>query len=206
METAQDLLKLADSLSSHQRAHVSLSRAQLRSFAAWYDAKNGAHSAPLSAYRPEYCQKIIDFFAEQCREPFRTVRKPLPRGKWKEVTLPNHPPFLVDFAQSIGVLISTLQQWQDSQPAFARAMEHARELRAKMLVANGLAGVYNPHSWIFAAKNLAGMTDRTDVTSKDQPMFQVHLQTFQHPAGAVIDAGQHEPLALPQGEEHASPR
>lgn len=95
--------------------------------------------------------------------------------------VPNLPPYLVDYAMEIGVNVRTLQDWAAAHPAFNLALEHARELRTSMLVNNGLTGLYNPNSWIFAAKNLSGMTDRTDITSKGESVFNVKLSRFDKP-------------------------
>lgn len=72
-------------------------------------------------------------------------------------------------------------KWSEVHQAFNDALMHAKEIRTKMLVTNGLLGHYNANSWIFAAKNLSGMTDKTDINAMHDITFNVKLQRFGNP-------------------------
>jgi len=77
--------------------------------------------------------------------------------------------------------VDSLSDWARAHPDFNRALTHAKEIRTKMLVNNGLTGLYDPHSWIFTAKNLSGMSDKTEVRQETEVSFKVKLQRFDNP-------------------------
>lgn len=193
-EFGQKLLKMAEKMKPKTRMKIDMSKTQATKFAIWYIEQQGG-TGIATEYKPEYCVDIINYFREKCDKPFQEVKQ-IAKDKWGNVLVnkktgeptyyttlvPNTPPYLVEYAAKVGVWVDTLADWAVKHPDFDRAMQHAKELRTTMLVNNGLVGLYNPQSWIFAAKNLSGMSDRTDITSKDQQVFNVSVTPFQKPA------------------------
>ena len=114
-------------------------------------------------YKPEYCQEIITFFDI---EPYETTTEKFfyKNGdeKEKEVRVPAQLPFFSAFARKIGVCHDTLCEWCKVHPDFSEAYKRAKELQKEMLINNGLMGLYNATAYIFTAKNIAGMRDKTE--------------------------------------------
>ncbi|MGE0132076.1 MAG: hypothetical protein AB7U82_28675 [Blastocatellales bacterium] len=123
-----------------------------------------------SKYKPEYCQKLIEFFDI---EPYED--KPLEHyGKDGEVKwidykrMANKLPTLRGFAKHIEVDISTVYNWISEKHAsfqqeFLDAFTQAKELQKWFLIENGLNGCYNPMFAIFTAKNITDMRDLNNV-------------------------------------------
>lgn len=102
-------------------------------------------------YKPEYCKKIVEYFS--CELTKIVGNK----------VLPNDLPTLSGFAFSIGVNQDTLHEWTSVHPEFSEAFNIAKQKQKDFLVANGLAGLYPPASFIFVAKNITDMRDKTEV-------------------------------------------
>lgn len=172
---------------------VKMTTAQLQKFNVWLADEKAKKAGALSTYKPEYCAGVIQFFKKICDVPYNVVEQIVKKKDGTPIMnrageplidktlVPNTPPYLVDYAMEVGVRVTTLQDWAIAHPDFNDALMHAKELRTKMLVNNGMIGLYNPNSWIFAAKNLSNMTDRTDITSKGDQVFNVKLQSFDKP-------------------------
>lgn len=116
-------------------------------------------------YKPEYCQKLIEFFDV---EPYED--KPLEHyGKDGEVKwtdykrMANRLPTLRNFAKEIGVSFDTVYEWVKQHPAFSDAFTQAKDLQKWFLIENGLNGCYNPAFAIFTAKNITDMRDLSNV-------------------------------------------
>ncbi len=117
-----------------------------------------------SSYKPEYCQKIIDFFnIEPNREITETIT--YANGAEKECyrLVANNLPFISAFARKIGVCHDTLLEWTKVHPKFSLAYKGAKALQKEMLIANGLQGLYPAAAYCFTAKNIAGMRDKQEI-------------------------------------------
>jgi len=124
-----------------------------------------------TAYRPKYCQELIDFFD---REPYREVETPhydkSGNGNvvWTETkTVPNRYPTIRDFAHKIEVGVSTVYDWLEPkhnsyQLKFSEAFTQAQVLRKDFLIHNGLLGLHNPAYAKFVAVNCTDMRDKVD--------------------------------------------
>src|SRR5690349_11818379 len=116
-----------------------------------------------SKYKPEYCEELEKFFDI---EPYREVVDiyTYKDGTTKETVklLPNDMPFIRDFAKKIGVNKDTLYEWAKKHSEFSVALKEVKDLQEKLLVVNGLNGVYNSTFAIFAAKNMIGWRDRNE--------------------------------------------
>lgn len=132
-------------------------------------------------YRPEYAQKMIDFFNI---EP-SWVSKIITTGKndyckEEEKLMPSNLPTLEKFASDIDVNTDTLVEWASIKksngslkyPKFSAAYSRCKQLQKNILVENGLNGLYQSNFAIFVAKNFTDMKDKTeqDVTSGGKPI------------------------------------
>ena len=103
-------------------------------------------------YKPEYCQAIIRFFSVK---HFKVVRK-------KQIA--NPIPYLKDFAWRIcKVDYVTVNGWSKDYPEFGYAYTIAKSLQETMFVSNSLKGLYDSRFAIFAAKNMFGWVDKTEI-------------------------------------------
>lgn len=131
---------------------------------------NGKHPGgrpPL--YNPKYCQDMIDYFSE---DPHREVEvHSYYKGEISKTDIKliaNRLPAFHKFAALIKVHHGTLLDWCKVYPEFAEAYTRCKELQKYFLIENGLNGTYESAPFIFVAKNLTDMKDRTetDVTAK----------------------------------------
>ena len=187
----------ATKIATKKTVLVKMTTSQLDKFNLWL--KEHQKPGPNTEYKTEYCKGVIDFFKKKCDKPYNVVEQIVKKKDGSpvynkageplidNVLVPNTPPYLVEYAAEIGVMVQTVLKWAELHPAFNEALTHAREMRTTMLVNNGLIGLYNPQSWIFASKNLSGMTDRTDITSQGEQVFNVKLQRFDKPGDEEND-------------------
>lgn len=115
-------------------------------------------------YKRSYCGEIIAFFrAEKNRREVKTiVTGKNEYEKTEYETVPNDLPTFAKFARKIGVNGDTLVSWAKKNKEFTAAYNMAKELQKEFLVDNGLAGLYPPASFIFTAKNVTDMRDKTE--------------------------------------------
>jgi hypothetical protein len=120
-------------------------------------------------YRPEYCQKLIEFFSTPLfTEKERTYTTKNGTVKTETYQVPNRLPMFEVFAHEVAnVSRVTLWRWTDAYPEFAEAWERAQELQKNFLIQNGISGLYNPVFTQFVAKNITDMKDRQEVTGAD---------------------------------------
>lgn len=117
------------------------------------DTKSKKHAGGRpTKYKPEYCQGIIAYFDIK---PYKNET-----GKGKKVA--NDLRFLSQFARSVGVCHETLHEWCKIYPEFSAAYKKAKDMQREHLITCGLLGFYNPAAFIFTAKNIAGMRDKTE--------------------------------------------
>jgi len=103
-------------------------------------------------YRPEYCQKIIEYFSV----------KPYERDH-NDNPIANDMPTKAGFAIELGVDRDTLKEWAKTYPEFSAAYKRCEEFQELFLVTNGMKGIVNPAFSMFVAKNLLKWSDRTEV-------------------------------------------
>ncbi len=127
--------------------------------------KAGKLSADLSAYKPEYCQSLIDFFD---RPPTREVLDTwyhsdgsVKRESMREV--PNSPPHLGQWAIQNGFYPSVPYEWARRHSDFNHALTCARSLRKHLVIDNALKGLYNPIFSKLAAANWFNWSEKQDV-------------------------------------------
>jgi len=110
-------------------------------------------------YKPEYCQKITQYFDIK------------PYVKKDKTLKANDLRFLSKFARSIHVTHDTLLEWTKVYPEFSEAFKKAKALQMEHLVTNGLRGLFNTTFAIFAAKNMIGWRDSRDLEITGEVKF-----------------------------------
>ena len=125
-------------------------------------------------YKGSYCKEIVQFFAipksERVVKSVITGKNDYERTDYE--SKPNELPTFAKFARKIGVNGDTIVAWTKKHKKFSAAYNMAKELQKEFLVDNGLAGLYPPASFIFTAKNVTDMKDKTetDITSGGKPI------------------------------------
>lgn len=108
-----------------------------------------------SDYKPEYDQKIIDYFYE-------------------ELKAGGYPTFNM-FAHNIGVHVDTLHEWKKTHVSFSESYKKAKGLQEHLLQENGLTNKFNPTITIFCLKNNHGWKDKVEVSGdKENPVAVEH--------------------------------
>ena len=138
-------------------------------------------------YKEEYCQKLIKFFniAPHFETPCITTLK---NGTTKEEIkfIPSDLPLLSTFAVSIGVCRDTVYEWANGKdkdgklrhPEFSDALKVAKDCQRRILITNGLKGLYNNTFAIFTAKNLIAWRDKTEVDQKVDGAIKVKIMDY----------------------------
>lgn len=92
----------------------------------------------------------------------------------KKQKVANKMPTLFNFSQTIGVNYRTVWRWAHEKDAktqelihleFSHAYNAAKELQKDFLISLGLSGSAPPASFIFVAKNVTDMRDKTEVAN-----------------------------------------
>lgn len=116
-----------------------------------------------TAYGPEVCDRLLTYFS---RDPWVESERTITRKDGSTVTetvrLPAELPTLAGFACEVGVHRDTLNEWQRQHPEFSDAVKRAKEEQERILVANGLCGLYEGPFAIFTAKNVIGWRDKVE--------------------------------------------
>ena len=126
--------------------------------------------AGKTKYKPEYCQKLIDFFDVEPYED-RELKHFGKDGELKWVDykrMANKLPTLRNFAKEIGFNFTTVYKWRKDFKEFSNAFTQAKELQKWFLIENGLNGCYNPAFAIFTAKNITDMKDTQKIETNTE--------------------------------------
>lgn len=123
-------------------------------------------------YKPEYCDKLIEFFDIEPWEEREIPHYKTVGGEkqlvWTDIKiLPVRIPSLYRFAKLISVGYRTLYEWLDVnsgsyQQEFSHAFMCAKEIRKDWLIDVGLSGSAPPASFKFVAVNVTDMRDKTE--------------------------------------------
>lgn len=138
-----------------------------------------------SKFKPKYCKMLIDWMsvAPHTQVLKKEIIKSNGTIEREYMPMAAKLPTLEGFARSIGVDDDTLANWANAvnksgkpkYPAFFGAYKIAKQLQKEFLLANGLAGLTPPASFIFVTKNVTDMKDKQEVdhTSKGEKVNSV---------------------------------
>lgn len=129
-------------------------------------AKSDANSAKHAGGRPTLYD---DSMPERAREYFK--RAPFTMGKKvvtrkdgsveeTDIMIPVELPTLAGLAVELGVHRDTLNEWTRQHQVFSDAIKVGKAHQERILIANGLTGMYEGAFAIFTAKNLMGWRDK----------------------------------------------
>lgn len=122
--------------------------------------RSAVPSAPEGVeYRPEFCSRLLAFFDVP---PFKVTETLKKDGSVTLVETASELPTFAAFARSLGVTQRQLTQWEAQYPAFASAVQKARDLQGDILIQNSLRGNYSSSFAVFTAKNILGWSDGKD--------------------------------------------
>ena len=133
-------------------------------------------------YKPTYCDKIINYFADFPLYRTRVASERIDKNgdthkRFEEVT--NDYPTLRDFAVSIHVRHCTLLSWAKKFPEFTEALKEAKQIQENIIVKNAFLHRFNSTFSIFALKNIAGWRDHRDDLNKDnENLFDQEIEIF----------------------------
>jgi len=123
-------------------------------------------------YKPEFCEKLIEFFDiepwEEREIPHYKTVKGEQQLVWTDIKiLPLRMPTLRKFAKSIEVGIRAIYNWLNPEEAtyhkeFMHAFTLAKEIRRDWLIDVGLSGSAPPASFKFVAVNCTDMRDKQE--------------------------------------------
>lgn len=118
-------------------------------------------------YKPEYCQQIIDYFNIKPYKKSKEITT-FKDGNKKEkiILIPCDLPTIEGFAEKIDVNIDTLHEWKKKHKEFSDALGRAKALQKKILIVNGLKGLYQSNFAIFVTSNLTKFRQKTDIKNK----------------------------------------
>ena len=113
-----------------------------------------------SLYYPGICEEMVAFFD---REPYETVTITSHSRNGTETTkeerVANDLPTIAAFSAKVKLNRDTLLKWSKIHPEFGEAYAKAVALQEKILITNGLHGLYATSFAIFTAKNILGWRD-----------------------------------------------
>lgn len=127
-----------------------------------------------AVYKPEYSRMMVEYFQ---KEPFTTLYK---REYYQDGQLKSETPILTAaefptlqaFANSLDVDMATLQRWKEAHPAFSAAYARAKELQERLILVNGMQGLYNIQFAQFYSKNKLGYDKQ-----QETPQIIIKLDT-----------------------------
>ena len=116
-------------------------------------------------YKKEYCQAIIDYFANF--EPFDEI--PVDKqDKEGNVTttmkkVPAMPPSLTKFGTSIGVHFDTLLEWREKHPEFSVSYRQAKKIYEDTIRDGAVIGLYKENFTKMVMAQNFGWSDKQQV-------------------------------------------
>lgn len=168
-------------------------------------------------WTPELNDEIVDFFGTEERSEDRLasrITKPNGETLDKFERFPKPLPFIHRFELDHGLAVGLLSRWAaeqealvadgkpETKPGFLQAYKLAKEMQKEFLVQNGLSGLYNATAFIFTAKNITDMRDRTEqeVSGPGGTPLRINVTTYgtNDPLSTQLAAGA-APAARPDG-------
>jgi hypothetical protein len=187
--TPQNAIVVIDSpvIQPKQEAHPNLNKGNF-----------GNDGGRPTKYEIRFADLIIEYFNQERYIKYVKAEKTITKANGTQEKfyeygfLPNDLPTLDKFARTIGVNGDTLVTWaterypadhadpekrgQLKRPKFSAAYHEAKILQKEFLMDNGLRGMYNPAAFMFVAKNITTMRDKSAVNEKPEEANPEHTQ------------------------------
>lgn len=129
-------------------------------------AKPKKIGAPTS-YRDEYPAMLVEYFEAAKMPSAEPQPEEPPSGKGSHraalMQVYQYLPTFEGFGRLIKTPVSTMQEWKGRHPAFAAAYARAKDIQREHFAVGLVTGAMNPTGAIFAAKNLVGWKDKTEI-------------------------------------------
>lgn len=145
-------------------------------------------------YKKRYAKEMLEYFqsksgSELKKEVIEEQFSPSGKVKMQKYKVfGSDLPFFYDFADQIGVHDETLLNWsramvkvknsagkvireEHKHPEFFVAYKKCREIVKKILIKNGLQGLYNSNFAMFVAKNVTDMRDQHEVIVEEKKIL-----------------------------------
>lgn len=116
-------------------------------------------------YKEEYCDLVDDYLKERIDEEV-SVNK-------VKVKLPT----IEGYARYIDTPLSTLYDWKNEHEEFSESLEKIILEQKQRLLDMGLSGDYNSTIAKLILSSNHGMTERTDITSKEETLKTINVIT-----------------------------
>jgi hypothetical protein len=130
-------------------------------------------------YRPEYCQAIVDYFADpeswEINYDAKGSGKAIPSGKM---------PTVARWCHQIGVSTRVLDDWQRRYPEFAEAYQMARELQQSFAIELAGAGIGTSLLNLFMQDRHGWKAAREEAEHSNEPIQKVVVE--------VVSADKHK--------------
>ena len=127
-------------------------------------------------YKPEYCQKIIEFFSRPLTKTIikkyttkagTVIEEPIEKG--------NEFPTIEEFADTIDCSAGTVVNWTKVHPDFMSAYMRAKGKWKDFLIKNALMDRYNPKFAQFVAINCTDMVDKIEVSGSGATNIAIQI-------------------------------
>lgn len=146
-------------------------------------------------YKPEFCEKMIDFFDQPIYEDVKINHYKNDKLIFTDIKrLPTKLPTLTDFCKSLNLPYFTVREWLDKKCKgfkieFSQAFMYARTLQKNHLIQASLMGLYNPIFAKFTAVNLTDMRDKKEeevkYTGKQEILIDIKPEDLQEKINLV---------------------
>lgn len=144
------------------------------------DGKNNTGRPTL--YDPDYCRDIVLYFEKAPLTKQITETSTNADGETfeKVKNVAARMPCFSDYARKIGTQNQTLLDWCKQHNEFLQAYNECKELQKQWLIEIGLSGFAPPASFIFVAKNITDMKDKSeqDLNVKTYEHYQKEKKEF----------------------------
>jgi hypothetical protein len=130
-------------------------------------AKGLENSGRPSKYKEEYCSLIIEHFTvqPQITKSKKTYYADGTLKSEEEYPVAVEFPTFQNFANKIGVDMTTLDEWKNKHEEFSQSYARAKELQESIWLVNSMGNLYNAQFAQFFGKNCLGYKDKQEVVN-----------------------------------------
>lgn len=123
-----------------------------------------------TTYKPEYCDKVDDYLAQEKDEHINYVTLAGPKTTGYQARTKVHLPTYEGFSIFIDVPMRTIFEWRDVHPEFLQSLDKILKEQKKRLIDSGLSGDYNPTIAKLILSANHDMREKADVTTDGKPL------------------------------------